>query len=287
MYPVVDATLVAAGASLAVALLSGAWTSRENKKTRKVQQKLSDDQLAEQHKIADKQEAAQKSLAELNSHLTQEARQEERRSEAQIVLNRYREPLLEEANNLGNRIDNIRNRGFLYYFREDRGTLAVLSTLFRVARYFGIREMIYAEVNHLKFTTDEETRDVEQLLSEIEHTFTSDQFDRADPSSPNTSRFMLWIEQQQAIGELSFRRDSSGVPHLTGYATFNENFDARYALWFTDFANDLKSPIASTSKRLATLQSLLAKLVCRLDFEERFINPDPQHPNWITRAVGP
>lgn len=287
MDPAVVAALVAAGASLAVALSTAIWTSYDNRQARELQRKLSGEQQAAQRELADRQEASQRALAALSSQLAQKARQEEQRTEAQVVLNRYREPLLEEANYLGNRIDNIQHRGFFYYLDGDRGTLAILSTLFRIARYFGIREVIYAEVNHLKFERDEETRDVERLLSEIQRTFSSDRFDYSEDSSPATSRFMLWVEQQQAIGELSVHRDSNGTPHLIGYATFAESFSSRYAPWFKDFASDLRSGSAPTSKRLAMLQGLLAQLVCRLDHEQRFTSPKPKDSNWITRTTRP
>ena len=41
------------------------------------------------------------------------SRDEERRSETKVVLDRYRGPLLDAAWQLGDRVNNIRNRGFL------------------------------------------------------------------------------------------------------------------------------------------------------------------------------
>ena len=40
------------------------------------------------------------------------SREEERRSETKVVLDRYRGPLLDAAWELGDRVNNIRNRGF-------------------------------------------------------------------------------------------------------------------------------------------------------------------------------
>ena len=41
---------------------------------------------------------------------------EERRSDAKVVLDRYRGPLLDAAWQLGDRLDSIRHRGFLSIF---------------------------------------------------------------------------------------------------------------------------------------------------------------------------
>jgi hypothetical protein len=46
---------------------------------------------------------------------------EERRSDAKVVLDRYRGPLLDAAWQLGDRLDSIRNRDFLAYLSEGSG----------------------------------------------------------------------------------------------------------------------------------------------------------------------
>jgi len=73
-----------------------------------------------------------------------EGRLEERRSEAKVVLDRYRGPLLDAAWQLGDRVDNIRNRSFLAFLSNSSGRErdARLSTLFRFAYYLGWREYV-------------------------------------------------------------------------------------------------------------------------------------------------
>jgi hypothetical protein len=87
--------------------------------------------------------------------LSIEAKQEredkakERRSDAKVVLDRYRGPLLDAAWQLGDRLDNIRNRRFFLAYLSDnsgRAEDAKLTTLFRIANYFGWREYIRREV---------------------------------------------------------------------------------------------------------------------------------------------
>jgi len=47
-----------------------------------------------------------------------ESRLEERRSEAKVVLDRYRGPLLDAAWQLGDRVENIRKRDFLRFLKD-------------------------------------------------------------------------------------------------------------------------------------------------------------------------
>jgi hypothetical protein len=73
---------------------------------------------------------------------------EERSVGAKAELDRYREPLLFAANELGDRIDNIRNKEVLSYLGalDHRRELALHSTLFRFGQYFARLELLYT--NH-------------------------------------------------------------------------------------------------------------------------------------------
>ena len=68
--------------------------------------------------------------------------------EAKVVLDRYRGPLLDAAWQLGDRVDNIRNRGFFVYLSEGSGRApeARRTTLFRFAYYLGWREYVRIQV---------------------------------------------------------------------------------------------------------------------------------------------
>src|SRR5262245_47131591 len=82
-----------------------------------------------------------------------EEREEKRRSEAKVILDKYRGPLLMAAVDLGRRINNIRHGGFLVFADpgHERGQQAKLTTLFRIAQYFGWREILRTEVQLLRF----------------------------------------------------------------------------------------------------------------------------------------
>ena len=73
-----------------------------------------------------------------------EDKAKERRSDAKVVLDRYRGPLLDAAWQLGVRLDDIRERDFFAYLSDDSGRAqdAKLTTLFRVANYLGWRKYV-------------------------------------------------------------------------------------------------------------------------------------------------
>ena len=224
---------------------------------------------------------------------------EERSVGAKAELDRYREPLLFAANELGDRIDNIRNKEFLSTYlgaHDHRRALALRSTLFRFGQYFSRLELLYANHSLMHFANDEATKTVADLLGEIGRTFAADELDRAgDPVRP---RFMLWREEQHAIGEMMCKSHDGKPISNIGYASFANDYDKRYARWFTTFAEDLDSFAADLdsdavgdSERLRRLQDGLAKLVLQLDEERAYVQLDdhgqPTRASWVTRAGKP
>jgi hypothetical protein len=192
----------------------------------------------------------------------------ERRLAEDTELRRYRTMLLNAADDLGNRIDNIRNRHFSYYFEfdDDRATLARRSTLFRFGQYFAWTE-IYRD--YLRVNPGRAFGQVSALLDQIGGAFASDR--HAD------SELMLWREEQSAIADLMSRGEP--VPDCIGFQSFVDDFDEHYAHWFRNFGNAL-SP---ESERLANVQALLAELVVQLDLEKarvQYRNGKLASPRW-------
>src|SRR3712207_6071101 len=92
----------------------------------------------------------------------------EQRAAAREKLDKYRAPLLAAVDDLGRRVNNIRNDRFLAYLHsEDRREAALLTTLFRVAQSLGWTEIIYGYSDRLRFETDEATRTVTKVLGDI------------------------------------------------------------------------------------------------------------------------
>jgi hypothetical protein len=210
----------------------------------------------------------QREVANLQARLAQEAKEEEERSKAKQVLDRYRGPLLDAVWQLGNRVDNIRHRRFLVYLAEGSGREqdAKLTTLFRFAQYFGWREFIRREAQLLRFENEADTRLVSGFLNDVASILTSDKLGDAGWA-------MLWVDEQRGIGELmaSDRPDSPGV---RGHASFHRDYEGVFAPWMERFAGDLLSEArALKSERLRLLQWALFGLVGRLDEEGSYYGP--------------
>ena len=197
----------------------------------------------------------------------------EQRMAAREKLDRYRAPLLAAVDELGNRINSIRNDGFLAYLDIDnRRETALLSTHFRVAQYLGWIEIIYGYSHRLQFEADDLTRKVTRTLGEIARILASDKFDRVDANDFTSTSFLLWREEQRAIGELM--RKSGHEPGCIGFASFSAAYESRFSRWFATFESDLRRPSAPQSDRLRELQRVVARLACELDVDRVLVQTD-------------
>jgi hypothetical protein len=189
-----------------------------------------------------------------------EGRAEERRSDAKVILDRYRGPLLDAAWQLGDRLDNIRRRQFFGYLSEGSGRAqdAKLSTLFRFAYYLGWREFVRTQVQLLRFENEEDTRLAAALLNDVTWMLASDKLDG--------TWAMLWGDEQRGIGELMAEQPPGASSIVRGHAAFYRDFDEVFAPWMERFASDLFSRTAAVkSDRLRLLQWALYGLVRQLD----------------------
>jgi hypothetical protein len=90
----------------------------------------------------------------------------DRRLAAREQLDRYRAPLLAAADDLGRRINNIRNDNFFAYLANDsRRELALSSTLFRSAQYFAWVEIVYGFSDRLRLASDQATQAVAKAMA--------------------------------------------------------------------------------------------------------------------------
>jgi hypothetical protein len=267
--PAIIVALISSAASLLIAISTAAWTARQNSKARHLQREL-----------ADLQATSQGELERLKHSLNLAAKKEERLTEAKLMLDRIREPLLTAASDLGERIDNIRNRNFLVYLHADdhRRQTALLSTQFRVARYFGRLESLYATLSVMRFERDEDTKTVAGLLADIGRAFATDRWEG----------FMLWREEQRAIGELMLQQPAALGDQCAGYSAFVDDYESKFKTWFTTFTEELERSGASKNARLARLQELLARLVIQLDEGREYVQMDQDgrvvKPTWVASS---
>ena len=201
------------------------------------------------------------------SRSEREAKAEEK---AEDVLRRYRRPLAAAAYDLQRRLFNIIDLDFLEAYatrRNERKDDAIESTLYRIAQYFAWTEILRRDVQFLEFGKLQETREVAELQAKIGHKFATDDLPR---------QFMLWHDEQRAIGELMIDRDH----HCMGYARFFEQRKERSWPWVERLETELQHGDAQTSQRLLEIQHLLVELVEKLDQDKVFDR------SRLSRAVG-
>ena len=180
------------------------------------------------------------------------------RRDARRVLDTYREPLVAAAYELQSRLYNILSLSFLdTYFRgEDAGKrgVAITSTLYVFAQFFGWREIVRQEVQFLRFPSDQETRKFSQLLWEVGEEFLD---------SRHGVQFMFWRVEQRGFGERMIV-STNGRRGCLGYAAF---LDARATMteWLQPLEHDLENLDEGGRQRLASVQHLLVDLVRQLD----------------------
>lgn len=228
--------------------------------------------------------------------LDQAAARDAAKSEERKVLDRYRGPLLDAAWDLGDRIGNIIDRGFLAYLAdESRRSVALSSTLFRVAQYFGWVEILRQEVQLLPFESANDTWRTTYYLQLVTRRFATDWYDWpeahqraegliqhyvAEQLPPHL--FMLWQEEQRGVGERMIEGEGRG--RCVGYASFIEDYDPRFEPLFADFRSHLQVPSVSKSLRLLELRSALARLVEQLDEEKRYVQGQTGYRSWLDAA---
>jgi hypothetical protein len=249
MDATVVAGLIAAGASLAVALWS-AWVSQRTQ----AHERASSREL-EQFKAESNRE-----VEVLKADLQDRADRDRRDRESQATLSLYREPLTAAAFELQSRIYNIIELHFLQEYAQPGGERvedAIKSTLFKFAQYFGWREILRNEIHFLRFPEESETRAVGELLASIDEAFNDDELGPA---------FMLWRDEQRALGELMVVR-GAGPRTLLGYFDFFELYETNPYMrrWFARLEQALRDGVAANDDRLAVVQRLLRQLVMRLD----------------------
>jgi hypothetical protein len=173
--------------------------------------------------------------------LERAAKTEETRSQARIALDRYRGPLLDAAWDLGDRLDNILERGFLASYGEgDRHAVAISSTLFRLAQYFGWVEIVRRDVQLLRFEGAADTWRTAYFLSLVTRRFATDWYDlpeaqsqagewieNYEPEQLPRRHLMLWQEEQRGTGERMIIGD--GAARCSGYAAFLDDYEQSFS----------------------------------------------------------
>jgi len=182
--------------------------------------------------------------------------------DAKKVLNNYRDPLIAASFDLQARLYNILRLRFIEKYitagEISKRDSALESTLYVFAQFFGWREVIRQEVQYLRFSRNRQTREVGQLIRDIEETFLSDEYG---------PQFMIWRVEQRGIGERMVESVDSQMNCL-GYASFIKQRSTMEE-WLAPLEHDLENLEDGGRKRLTELQHMLVKLVRQLDDKQK------------------
>lgn len=182
--------------------------------------------------------------------------------DAERVLAKFREPLVDAAYELQSRLYNIIQLDFLrrYYLDGDESEreYAISNTLYVFAQYFAWVEILRHEIQFLSFSEATRTRAVGDRLRAVVHAFQSD-----DPALGTALR--IWRGEQRAIGERMMARSGDEVS-CRGYAAFVERDDPTLARFLARLRSDLEGAAGTPPPpRARELQRVLAALVRELD----------------------
>ena len=186
------------------------------------------------------------------------------KTQADAILARYRDPILQAAYELQSRIYNIVRNNLLniYYVNgtNEEKRYVLENTLYVIAQYFGWTEILRREIQFLDVGEAKATRQIAKLLESIRHLFLSDDQNRG-------KGFRIFRGEQRAIGELMIKNEANKSMCL-GYAEFVEHRDEAFRKWLEQLSKDIEDLAQASvpySTRLVMIQRALIDLIDFLD----------------------
>lgn len=171
-------------------------------------------------------------IKNIEANLEHKKHMRDKAEKAEIIISKYRDPLLNAAFDLQSRLFNILEKNLLFLYvvagTEREKLYVVENTLYLFAQYFGWTEIIRREIQFLDLGDDRKTRELSGIQGSIRSLFVSDEFG---------PEFMVFYGEQRAIGEQMIVGDREDLTCL-GYAAFTQ-IDDRFQKWFSPLKNDL------------------------------------------------
>ncbi|ACN15351.1 hypothetical protein HRM2_22560 [Desulforapulum autotrophicum HRM2] len=185
-----------------------------------------------------------------------------KRDQIELIIAKYREPLIQAAFDLQSRIYNIIRQEFLqiYYVNgnEREKLYSIENTLYLFSQYFAWTEIIRVEVQYLDLGEEKATQTMTNLLDQIRHLFANDSFEKL---------FLVFKGEQRAIGEQMIM-SYGGDYQCVGFASFLAIDNKQFQEWLSILRNDLITLSVNPGKyseRLVKLHHALISLINFLD----------------------
>lgn len=197
-----------------------------------------------------------------------------RLDETEVLIAKYRDPLVFAALDLQSRLYSIVIGGYPLSWRGDADDRKEKNlyryTTFLVGRYLSWTYIFRRQAQFLHMRTHKDSK-LTKTMDLIEFTFSYTMEERGSP-------FCLWRGEQMAIGELMTRKEEDGEQFCLGYAEFHSKLDNTnddFKSWFDSLEADIDKLadawMASRQlpdlpdQRLRQLQHLLIDLITILD----------------------
>ncbi len=200
----------------------------------------------------------QNKVAKMNATIAEKRDENLHKQQAQLILSKYREPLINAAYELQSRIFNILRLKFLdkFYIRgnEREKQYAVENTIYVIAQYLGWIEIIRREIQFLDLGELETTKKLSNLEDHICELFLDTRLGTV---------LRIFRGNQRAIGEIM-----ESNSQCLGYAAFVQNQDPDFQYWFEPLREDidlLAKELDKHNTRLIELQHALIDIIDFLD----------------------
>lgn len=208
--------------------------------------------------------ANNKALETLKVDLQKSLKENDRSVELELLMNKYRGPLIHAAYDLQSRIYNlIEHRIIEIYFVDESGDgierdYFINNTVFVIAQYFAWTEIIRKEVQFVEFCDNVSSKELSVLQDSIYSIWQSDRY---------SDTFGIWAGEQRGIGELLIEKQGDNLTCI-GYAQFLKLIDQKNEFLLVQLESKVKAYLnsgPSHSNRLVCLQNALVEVLLFLD----------------------
>ncbi|MEZ5258247.1 MAG: hypothetical protein R2705_15480 [Ilumatobacteraceae bacterium] len=186
-------------------------------------------------------QAVAESNRQQREHLVRAQEREEDRSIASdAVVRKFREPVLLAAEQLRARIENILDLDFMEKYGVERRDYVIDSTAFAFGELLCWMEILRQEQQFLDLGEEDASRNLSERLRRVGHVLSTDEITTTSGEEP--AGFMLWRQEQRAIGEVMSLRRPEPLCAM-GYAQFSDALQVPATRrWFERFRRSSSDP---------------------------------------------
>jgi hypothetical protein len=197
-----------------------------------------------------------------------------RRSEAENLVAKYRDPLMIAAHDLRSRLYGLSDLGLAEFHRGDanhRDNLRMY-TAFVVGQYLSWTYILQRKAQFLKFSTNKNNNHLTRILAQITDCFASGSL----KTDPDGTPFQLWRAHQIAIGELMTVHDGTEL-YCMGYAAFRKAYHA-------SVLKEKEAPISSGKAATEPMKQMPLQVTVA-ETNSDLEDPNPDFKSWFQPIV--